>query len=86
MMPINIALQSIIEQKYPEQYRERNYAVKALLEAKQVSRDRVDNIPVLNGVGLHLLPNMNEILTVKGRSSLDLVHTVTQGNKRFVIF
>lgn len=48
-------------------------------------KDRVDNIPVLSGIGLHLLPGMNEVLTIKGRIGHDLIHLVSQGNRRFVI-
>lgn len=36
-------------------------------------------------MGLHLLPEMNEILTIKGRAGHDLVHLVTQANRRFAI-
>ena len=78
-------MQSIIEQRYPQQYRERAQAVKALLESKQISRDTVNNIPILQGVGMHLLPDMNEVLTLKGRAAHDMVHLVTQSYRRFAM-
>ncbi len=74
---MNIALQSIIENRYPKQYQERKNIVQKLLEDRQVTKDSVDNIPVLTGYGMHLMPGMNEILTIKGRVGHDLIHQVT---------
>lgn len=45
----------------------------------------VNNLPVLEGLPLHLLPGITTILTLTGRRSMDLVHTITNGNRRFVL-
>ena len=50
-----------------------------------MSKSRVNNLPVLKGLGIHLMPGMNSILTVAGRQAMDLIHTITQGNRRFAI-
>jgi hypothetical protein len=35
--------------------------------------------------GIHLLPGMKAILTVSGRSGMDLIHHCTRGDRKFVI-
>ena len=48
-------------------------------------KNKVNNIPILEGNPMHLIPEMNTILTIKGRLGMDLIHTVTRGNRRFAM-
>lgn len=59
--------------------------MQTLLDQRRISRDTVSNMPVMQGLGMHLLPEMNDIITVKGRANHDLVHLATQTNRRFAL-
>lgn len=48
-------------------------------------KNKVNNIPILEGNPMHLIPEMNTILTIKGRLGMDLIYTVTRGNRRFAM-
>jgi hypothetical protein len=48
-------------------------------------KNKVNNIPILEGNPMHLIPEMNTILTIKGRLGMDLIHTATRGNRRFAM-
>jgi hypothetical protein len=75
----------LIEKRHPAEVERRKEALEGQEEEKRVSKSRVDHIPILKGLGLHLLPGMNTILTVRGRQGMDLVHHITQGNRRFLL-
>lgn len=51
---------------------------------RDVQLSRLDNVPILID-RTHILPGINAILTLSGRQSLDLVHHVTRGSRRFVM-
>ena len=84
-LPVNVALQGLIERRYPRQLAERKAAIQEYEERERLSKTKADNIPILRGVSLHLLPGMKSILTVSGRQAMDLIHHVTQGNRRFLL-
>ena len=79
-LPVNIALQHLIERRYSKRYQKRKHQ----LATNEVVHKRLDNIPVLLAP-VHVLPGLKTILTVSGRLGMDLLHMVSRGNRKFVI-
>lgn len=59
--------------------------LRKVTEERTTVESKVNNLAVMSGLPMHLLPGMNAILTVAGRQGMDLVHNVTRGNRRFLL-
>lgn len=76
----------MIERKYPSLVKKRRDLLQQIMtEQYKTIECKVNNLAVMSGLPIHLLPGMNAILTVAGRKGLDLLNNVTRGNRRFLL-